>query len=253
MGGKGRQFTYFLQTRGRGFARDDAVSRETILVVEDDAAVRRGIVDALQCSGYETLEARDGAEGIEKGLRASYQLMLLDMVMPQRNGLEVLAALKRERAGQPVIILSARGEEADRVRGLQGGADDYVVKPFSVKELLARVEAVLRRSCERSAAAETLCFCGGKLDIPARELLFDDGRRVELSARETEVVRYLMRAAGRAVSREELLRHVWHLDVSGMETRTIDMHIAHLRTKLGDRAQNLIVTVRGKGYRWSVL
>jgi DNA-binding response OmpR family regulator len=229
------------------------VSQETILVVEDDEAVRRGIVDALQCSGYETLEARDGAEGIEKGLRANYQLMLLDMVMPHRNGLEVLAALKRERAGQPVIILSARGEEADRVRGLQGGADDYVVKPFSVRELLARVEAVLRRSCERVAAVETLCFSGGEMDVAARELRFDDGRRVELSMKELEVVRYLMRAAGRAVSREELLRHVWHLEARGMETRTIDMHIAHLRTKLGDSAQSLIVTVRGKGYRWSVL
>lgn len=222
-------------------------------MVEDDEAVRRGIVDALQCSGYETLEARDGAEGIEKGLRANYQLMLLDMVMPQRNGLEVLAALKRERAGQPVIILSARGEEADRVRGLEGGADDYVVKPFSVKELLARVEAVLRRSCERVAAVEKLYFSGGVLDVASRELQFDDGRRVDLSAKELEVVRYLMRAMGRAVSREELLRHVWHLEARGMETRTIDMHIAHLRTKLGDRAQTLIVTVRGKGYRWSVL
>lgn len=221
-------------------------------MVEDDEAVRRGIVDALQCGGYQTLEARDGAEGMEKGLRASYQLMLLDMVMPHRNGLEVLAALKRERAGQPVIILSARGEEADRVRGLQGGADDYVVKPFSVRELLARVEAVLRRSCERVAATETLCFPGGVIDVTKRELTFDDGRRAELSMKEVDVVRYLMRAAGRAVSREELLRHVWHLEARGMETRTIDMHIAHLRTKLGDGEQSLIVTVRGKGYRWSV-
>lgn len=228
------------------------MSRETILVVEDDEAVRRGIVDALRCVGYQTLEARDGAEGMEKGLRASYQLMLLDMVMPHRNGLEVLAALKRERAGQPVIILSARGEEADRVRGLQGGADDYVVKPFSVRELLARVEAVLRRSCERVAATETLCFPGGVIDVTKRELTFDDGRRAELSMKEVDVVRYLMRAAGRAVSREELLRHVWHLEARGMETRTIDMHIAHLRTKLGDGEQSLIVTVRGKGYRWSV-
>lgn len=221
-------------------------------MVEDDEAVRRGIVDALRCVGYQTLEARDGAEGMEKGLRASYQLMLLDMVMPHRNGLEVLAALKRERAGQPVIILSARGEEADRVRGLQGGADDYVVKPFSVRELLARVEAVLRRSCERVAATETLCFPGGVIDVTKRELTFDDGRRAELSMKEVDVVRYLMRAAGRAVSREELLRHVWHLEARGMETRTIDMHIAHLRTKLGDGEQSLIVTVRGKGYRWSV-
>lgn len=229
------------------------MSQGTVLVVEDDDAVRRGIVDALQCCGYQTLEARDGAEGIEIGLRATYQLMLLDMVMPHRNGLEVLAALKKERAGQPVIILSARGEEADRVRGLEGGADDYVVKPFSVKELIARVEAVMRRSCERVVPAEELSFAAGVIDFSASVVRFHEGKTTELSAKEVEVLRYLMRAAGRAVSRDELLRHVWRLDSRGMETRTVDMHIAHLRTKLGDEGQSLIVTVRGKGYRWSVL
>lgn len=229
------------------------MSQGTVLVVEDDDAVRRGIVDALQCYGFQTLEARDGAEGIEIGLRASYHLMLLDMVMPKRNGLEVLAALKKARAGQPVIILSARGEEMDRVRGLEGGADDYVVKPFSVKELIARVEAVMRRSCERVVASEELSFAAGVIDFSASVVRFHDGDATELSAKEVEVLRYLMRAAGRAVSREELLRHVWRLDVLGMETRTIDMHIANLRTKLGDEGQSLIVTVRGKGYRWSVV
>lgn len=229
------------------------MSQGTVLVVEDDDAVRRGIVDALQCCGYQTLEARDGAEGIEIGLRATYQLMLLDMVMPHRNGLEVLAALKKERAGQPVIILSARGEEADRVRGLEGGADDYVVKPFSVKELIARVEAVMRRSCERVVPAEEISFAAGVIDFSASVVRFQEGKTTELSAKEVEVLRYLMRAAGRAVSRDELLRHVWRLDSRGMETRTVDMHIAHLRTKLGDEGQSLIVTVRGKGYRWSVI
>jgi DNA-binding response OmpR family regulator len=225
----------------------------TVLVVEDDEAVRRGIVDALQGCGYQTLEARDGVEGIDMGLRANYQLMLLDMVMPRSNGLEVLGALKKERAGQPVIILSARGEEADRVRGLQGGADDYVVKPFSVKELIARVEAVLRRSCERRVAVDECAFGGGVIDFSHGVLRFSDGNTVELSTKEIELLRYLLRAEGRAVSREELLRHVWHLEARVMETRTIDMHIAHLRTKLGDAEQSMIVTVRGKGYRWSVL
>lgn len=229
------------------------MSQGTVLVVEDDEAVRRGIVDALHFSGYETLEARDGKEGIEVGLRATYHLMLLDLVMPYHSGLEVLAALKKERAGQPVIILSARGEEADRVRGLQGGADDYVVKPFSVKELLARVEAVMRRTCERVVAEEVRQFPGGVMDFSRAELRFDAGRVVEISAREVELLRYLISSAGRAVSREELLRHVWRLEARGMETRTIDMHIAHLRTKLGDAEQSMIVTVRGKGYRWSVL
>lgn len=229
------------------------MSQQIVLVVEDDEAVRRGIVDALQFSGYQTLEARDGAEGIEIGLRATYHLMLLDLVMPHRNGLEVLSTLKNERAGQPVIILSARGEEADRVRGLELGADDYVVKPFSVKELIARVEAVLRRSCERVVAAEVVSFTEGTFDFSTALLRFENGRTTELSTKEAELLRYLIRAAGRAVSREELLRHVWRLDAHGMETRTIDMHIANLRTKLGDAGQRMIVTARGKGYRWSVV
>lgn len=222
-------------------------------MVEDDEAVRRGIVDALHFSGYETLEARDGKEGIEVGLRATYHLMLLDLVMPYHSGLEVLAALKKERAGQSVIILSARGEEVDRVRGLQAGADDYVVKPFSVKELLARVEAVMRRSCERVVTREVEKFSLGEIDFTASVVRLLSGYAVPISDKEADLLRYLIRAAGRAVSREELLRHVWRLEARGMETRTIDMHIAHLRTKLGDAEQNMIVTVRGKGYRWSVL
>lgn len=222
-------------------------------MVEDDEAVRRGIVDALHFSGYDTLEARDGREGIDVGLRATYQLMLLDLVMPHHSGLEVLAALKKQRAGQPVIILSARGEEADRVRGLQAGADDYVVKPFSVKELLARVEAVMRRSCERVVAHEVARFSLGEIDFSAGMVRLHDGRVSQISDKEADLLRYLIGSAGRAVSREELLRHVWRLDARGMETRTIDMHIAHLRTKLGDVEQSMIVTVRGKGYRWSVL
>ncbi len=229
------------------------MSKGTILIVEDDASVRRGIVDALEFSGYLTLEAQNGEEGIALGLRANYQLMLLDLVMPKCSGFEVLGALKKSRAGQPVIILSARGEEADRVRGLQAGADDYVVKPFSVKELIARVEAVMRRSCERVAEDETLRFASGSVDHTLGMLRFSDGRTVEISPREVDLLRYLIRSAGRAVSREELLLHVWRLDARGMETRTIDMHIAHLRTKLGDSSQTMIVTVRGKGYRWSVL
>lgn len=229
------------------------MSKGTILVVEDDESVRCGIIDALEFSGYQTLEARNGEEGIALGLRANYQLMLLDLVMPKFSGLEVLDALKRNRAGQPVIILSARGEEADRIRGLQAGADDYVVKPFSVKELIARVEAVMRRSCERVAEDDAVIFAAGTLDKAQGLLRFTDGRTVEVSPREVDLLRYLIRSAGRAVSREELLLHVWRLEARGMETRTIDMHIAHLRTKLGDSTQSMIVTVRGKGYRWSVL
>jgi len=220
-----------------------------ILVVEDDAAVRQGIVDALGFAGYDVISAADGREGMEKALRSSYQLMLLDLVMPHHSGFEVLEALKKERPGQPVIILSARGEEADRVKGLTMGADDYVVKPFSVRELLARVDAVLRRSSERSVGANSYDFQGGQVDFSRREVMLEDGIRNELSERESDLMHYLISNSGRAVAREELLRQVWRIDPKNIETRTIDMHVAHLRDKLGVNGSKVVVTVRGKGYR----
>ena len=171
--------------------------------------------------------------------------------MPGPSGFDILEALKRKRPGQAVIILSARGEENDRVRGLVNGADDYVVKPFSMKELLARVDAVLRRTCERTAPADSRAIPGGTVDFRERVLDFNDGRREELSEREGDLLRYLLDSQGRIVSREEILRNLWGLDPDRTETRTIDMHIMHLRTKLGDKEQSLLTTVRGKGYRWN--
>jgi len=222
--------------------------KPVILVVEDDAAVRQGIVDALRFSGYEVIAAADGREGMERALRASYQLMLLDLVMPYHSGFEVLEALRKERPGQPVIILSARGEESDRVKGLTMGADDYVVKPFSVRELLARVDAVLRRSSEREVGDGGFEFSDGRVDFSRREVVMSDGTRAELSERESELLKYLISNQGRAVAREELLQQVWRIDPKNIETRTIDMHVAHLREKLGSDGQKVVLTVRGKGY-----
>jgi DNA-binding response OmpR family regulator len=220
----------------------------TILVIEDDAAIRRGICDALGFAGHEVLEAGDGHAGLRRALEANFALLLLDLMLPGPSGFEILEALGKKRPGQPVIILSARGEEADRVRGLRMGADDYVVKPFSVRELLARVEAVLRRSTERPAGLETWCFPGGRADFTRREILHDDGARDELAGREAELLAYLVAARGRPVPREELLRQVWKIDPERIETRTVEMHVAHLRAKLRDRDQSLLRTLRGKGY-----
>ncbi len=222
--------------------------KPVILVVEDDAAVRQGVVDALSFSGYEVISAADGRDGIKLALTASYQLLLLDLVLPHFSGFEVLEALRKERPGQPVIILSARGEEADRVKGLTMGADDYVVKPFSVREMLARVDAVLRRSSEREVGQSVFDFQGGRVDFSRREVCMESGGRKELSERESDLLRYLISNRGRAVAREELLQRVWRIDPKNIETRTIDMHVAHLREKLGDEGQNVVVTVRGKGY-----
>jgi DNA-binding response OmpR family regulator len=224
------------------------VSEITILVVEDDPAVRRGVVDVLEYAGYRTLEAADGYSGMELALKSNYRLLLLDLVLPGPSGFQILQSLKKKRPGQAVIILSARGEENDRVRGLTTGADDYVVKPFSMKELLARVDAVLRRTCERTAPADCRSLSIGTVDFKSREIIFNNGHREKLSERESDLLRYLLDAQGRIVSREEILQQVWGLDPDRTETRTIDMHIMHLRTKLADKEQRLVLSVRGKGY-----
>lgn len=220
----------------------------TILVIEDDAAIRRGVVDALEFAGHDVLQAGDGNAGLRLALDAHYQLLLLDLMLPGLSGFDILATLRDRRPGQAVIILSARGEEADRVRGLRMGADDYVVKPFSVREMLARVDAVLRRSTERPAGLATWAFPGGRVDFVRREVVFDDGARDELAGREADLLHYLVSANGRPVPREELLRQVWQVDPHRIETRTVEMHIAHLRAKLRDRDQSLLHTLRGKGY-----
>ncbi len=221
----------------------------TILVAEDDPAVRQGVVDALSYAGYHVMAAADGRQAMNYALSTQYDLLLLDLVMPHHSGFEVLQALKKNRPGQPVIILSARGEEADRVQGLKMGADDYVVKPFSVRELLARVDAVLRRTSERSPQVDEFHFSSGTASFSRREILYKkDNRREELSDKESELLSYLVSNSGRAIARDEILRQVWNLDPKGISTRTIDMHVAHLRNKLKDQDQSILQTVRGKGY-----
>ena len=229
------------------------MSRNRILTIEDDAAIRRGIVDALRFAGYETLEAADGDAGLELATKGHFDLLLLDLVLPGREGFEILEPVRRLRPTLPVIILTARGEEADRVRGLRDGADDYVVKPFSVKELLARVEAVMRRSAERPTDLAEVEIPGGRIDLARREVRFDDGRRSELSEREVELVHYLAGNSGRAIARDELLANVWRITPQGVTTRTIDMHIARLREKLEDDPSHpaVVLTVRGKGYMFA--
>jgi two-component system alkaline phosphatase synthesis response regulator PhoP len=226
------------------------VTKQIILTIEDDHAIRRGIVDALRFAGYDPREAGTGDLGRKLASDTSYDLLLLDLVLPGCDGLEILRTVRAERPTQPVILLTARGEEHDRVAGLRLGADDYVVKPFSVKELLARVEAVLRRSPERPSTISKVAFSGGEANLARSEVVFDDGGRIELSEKELDLLKYLATNAGRAISRDELLRRVWQLDPRGISTRTIDMHITRLREKLRDDSQqpSIILTVRGKGY-----
>jgi two-component system alkaline phosphatase synthesis response regulator PhoP len=226
------------------------MDRKRVLVIEDDAAIRRGVLDALAFAGYDALEAGDGVAGRCAALDASYDLLLLDLVLPGRDGLEILREVRTARPTVPVIVLTARASEDDRVRGLSLGADDYVIKPFSVRELLARIQAVLRRSPERPSSVHRLDLAGGTVDLDRREVRFHDGGRAELSEREHQLLLYLACHAGRAISREEILTRVWGLDPTGVTTRTIDMHVARLREKLRDdpEAPQNVLTVRGRGY-----
>jgi DNA-binding response OmpR family regulator len=221
-----------------------------ILVVEDDSAIRQGIVDALKFAGYDVLQAANGNDGMAQGLRATIDLLVLDLILPGRSGFDILKAVRTARPTLPVIILTARGDEGDRVQGLRLGADDYVVKPFSVRELLARVEAVLRRSPERPNNVNNVQLPHGVADLARAEVRFSNGKRVELSEREVQLLRYLATNPGRAISRDEILLRVWRLDPKRMATRAIDVHVANLREKLRDDAENpkVLLTVRGKGY-----
>ena len=226
------------------------MAKRQILIIEDDSSIRQAMVDALGITGYGVFQADDGISGLEMALTCACDLVLLDLVLPGRDGLDILKEVRSARPTLPVIVLTARGEESDRVRGLRLGADDYVIKPFSVRELLARVEAVLRRSPERPTDVGELTVPGGKANFARREVRFRDGQRCELSEREAELLRYLACNAGRAISREEVLRCVWGLGAGGAETRTVDMTVVRLRQKLRDDPANprLLLTVRGKGY-----
>ena len=221
-----------------------------LLVVEDDRAVRRGLSGVLRNAGYRVLEAEDGARGAETAAGAGVDLVLLDVMLPGRDGFSVLEQLRAARPSLPVILVTARGAEEDRIRGLRGGADDYVVKPFSAPELLARVEAVLRRSGNRPLAAARLRVGRRVVDLDRREVLCEGEVAGDLTEREAEILRYLAAHRERAVTREELLLHVWRIDPKGLRTRTVDMHVARLRGKLQlDGEDEVVHTVRGRGYR----
>jgi DNA-binding response OmpR family regulator len=223
-----------------------------VVVVEDEPAIRRGVVDALRISGYTVSEAADGDVGLDAALRRDAGLVLLDLLLPKRDGLEVLAELRKTRPNLPVIILTARGSEDDRVRGLKMGADDYVVKPFSARELIARVEAVLRRASTRQASITGARLGKAKLDLQRREVHWPGGVRGELSETEAAILAYLLAHRERTVTRDDLLVSVWGIPPQGLETRAIDMHIARLRAKLrdpsGKPSPDAVVTVRARGY-----
>jgi DNA-binding response OmpR family regulator len=228
------------------------MSTTRIVVVEDEPAIRRGVADALRASGYDVVEAADGERGLAEATRLGVDLVLLDLLLPRRDGLDVLAEVRKLRPTLPIIILTARGTEDDRVRGLKMGADDYVVKPFSARELLARAEAVLRRCAGRPADVRSARLGHALIDFERREVRWSKQERTELSETESALLSFLVSHQQRAVSREELLTRLWGIGPQRVETRTIDMHVARLRNKLrdpsGKATPEAILTVRAQGY-----
>jgi DNA-binding response OmpR family regulator len=225
------------------------VSTLRILVVEDELAIQRGLQDQLEREGYRADVA--GSLGTAfAALRAPADLVVLDRRLPDGDGLELLRDLRARGDRTPVIVLSARGQPEDRVRGLEDGADDYVQKPFHLRELLARIRAVLQRGHEAPAAAATIAFGRNELDVGAR-VLRRSGAAVELARMEFELLLYLARNPGRTVARHELLDRVWGHD-RFPTTRTIDYHVLALRKKVEDdpALPRHLVTVHRVGYRF---
>ena len=222
-----------------------------VLAVDDEQSIRELLAFQLQKHGYEALMAEDGQEALAKA--EGMDLILLDLMLPGLDGLEVCRRLKADKrtARIPIIMLTAKAEEIDKVLGLELGADDYVVKPFSVREVMARVKAVLRRSSQEGPQEETLQIDCLRLDFSSYQAWLA-GEELVLTPKEFELLKLLVTSPGRAFSRDELLERIWGYEYYG-DTRTVDVHIRHLRAKLGERPglSERIETVRGVGYRFA--
>lgn len=223
-----------------------------VLIVEDDEAMAVALRDGFLSEGFKVEVARDGAAGLERGRQGGADLMVLDVMLPKMSGLDVCRHLRGEGSPLPIIMLTARGQEIDKVLGLRLGADDYVTKPFSFLELVARVDAVLRRSAgngEAVASPQALTFGDVTVDFAAHEAS-KAGKALELSPREFQLLEFFGRRRGEVVSREELLDHVWGYD-SIPFTRTVDTHVAKLRKKIEDEPSDPrhLITVHRVGYK----
>ena len=219
-----------------------------ILVVEDEPSIRQGLSDVLTYRGYAVDSAANGTDALVKAEQGQFDLIVLDIMLPELDGLSVCRSLRGGGREVPVLMLTAKGDEQDVLNGFEAGADDYVTKPFSVRELLARVQALLKRNSRLTTGA----FRAGPFEVlPERGCARSTQMEVELSAREIAILRLLADDPGRIISRRTLLRDVWGMsNADAVATRTVDVHIAKLRKKLGSDAASLLETVRGQGYRW---
>jgi two-component system alkaline phosphatase synthesis response regulator PhoP len=220
-----------------------------ILLVEDDAGLVLTLTDRLRSEGYEIDSAQDGEAGLARASSQSYDLILLDWMLPRKAGIDVCRDLRQKRIASPILMLTARGQTIDKVIGLKIGADDYLTKPFEMPELLARVEALLRRATPRNAAVPEVWKFGAVCVDRRRTRVTRNGELVDLAPREYKLLCYFLDHADRTIPREELLKEVWsyHFIPS---TRTVDVHVGALRQKLEEdpKQPKLILTVKGQGY-----
>jgi DNA-binding response OmpR family regulator len=227
--------------------------RRRLLLVEDDPTLRQALTFNLKREGYDVVTATDGEAALESARSDRLDLILLDVMLPGMSGVEVLRVLRRDGVGTPVIILSAKGDEIDRVVGLKVGADDYVAKPFSRPELLARIEAVLRRhsrEADEPERRERLDYGPVQIDVARREVTVD-GAPIHLTTKEFDLLAHMAASPGRIFTRDQLLARIWGYDYLG-DGRTVDVHVSWLRGKLrGSEGHNHFRTVRGVGYAFS--
>jgi|SRR5262245_22924345 len=221
-----------------------------ILIVEDEPNMVAGLRDNFEFEGYEVLSAPDGVAGLQRALDESPDLVILDVMMPRMSGLDVCKQLKSKRPSIPIIMLTARGQEVDKVVGLELGADDYVTKPFSIRELLARVKAVLRRSHTLPKEKEQYSFGDVEVNLKSCQVS-RSGKSLDFSTKEFELLKYFLCHSGETLSRDRLLEEVWGYD-RFPTTRTVDAHIVRLRQKLESKPEDprFILTVHGTGYKF---
>jgi DNA-binding response OmpR family regulator len=221
-----------------------------ILIVEDEPGMVAGLRDNFEFEGYQVLSAMDGVSGLERALADSPDLVILDVMMPRMSGLDVCKQLKSKRPAIPIIMLTARGQEIDKVVGLELGADDYVTKPFSIRELLARVKAVLRRVESAPKAKDRYTFGDVEVNLQSCQVS-RRGRSLDFSSKEFDLLKYFLSHPGEALTRDRLLEEVWGYD-KFPTTRTVDAHIVRLRQKLEPRPEDprFFLTVHGTGYKF---
>jgi DNA-binding response OmpR family regulator len=227
-----------------------AESAVKILIVEDEPNMVAGLRDNFEFEGYQVITAGDGVEGLQRALDESPDLVVLDVMMPRMSGLEVCKQLRAKRASIPIIMLTARGQEVDKVVGLELGADDYVTKPFSIRELLARVKAILRRAAAAPKNQEHHSFGDVEVDL-RRCRVVKSGKLLDVSSKEFELLKYFISHSGETLSRDRLLEDVWGYD-NFPTTRTVDTHLVRLRQKLEPDPEQpqFFLTVHGTGYRF---